>query len=145
VSLRHLTLSTSHTDYSGESVIDVLESGLGVLPKLEELNIHYEYWEDSYLDTNGDDVREAFEEQLQSGDEAFGSMYTSGRFPCLRRINIMLASHLLIGDNALEMRLQDRLPFFREAGVLVVKVGGYADGDHFMKDVSIVSCGCWED
>ena len=140
VSLRHLTLSTR---YSGEGMIDVLESGLGVLPKLEELNIHYEYWEDEdeYLGTDCDDVEKAFVQQLEWDDEAFGSMYTSGRFPCLKRINIMLVSQLLIDGDALEVWLQDCLPFFRRAGVLVVKVGGFDDGKQFMEDVSIVSCG----
>ena len=134
MSLRHLTFKI----YDDESAINWLESGLGVPPKLEELNILYEHDDIFSYD---DDHEGLFERQLQRDDTLFGSMYTSGRFPCLKHINIMHATHPQTNlDDSLEVRLRSRLPFIDGTGMLVVKVGTYDDGNHFIEDASMVSC-----
>ena len=137
VSLRHLTFKICN-----ESAIDWLESVLGVPPKLEELNILYEHWELFSSTMDCDDVEGIFKGQLQQDDKIFGSMCTSGRFPSLGRINVMLAVHHVLDDDTLEMRLRRCLPFIHGTGMLVVKVGTYADGDQFIRNASIVpQCG----
>ena len=82
-----------------------------------------------------------FKEPLQLDDEKFGLMYASGRFPCLRRISIMVSMRILPEDeDTLAVRLRSWLPFIDGTGMLVVKAGTYDDATQFMKDASIVSC-----
>jgi len=133
MSLRRLTFGI----YDDRSAIDWIESGLGVPPKLEELNILYQHWEEGY----DSDVEALFERQLQRDDKRFGLMYASGRFPCLRSINIMLAVHPVIEEDTLEMCLRSRMPFIHGTGMLVVNVGEYPDGLQFLMNASIVSRG----
>ena len=137
VSLRRLTVS----GYSGtKSAINMLECDLGISPKLEELNVLYLHPGD--MEAMDDlEVQEIFEGQLQLDDERFSSMNTSGKFPCLRRVNIMLAVPLLVDDGTPELCLRRCLPSIHETGNLVVKVGEHGDVDQFMKDASILSCG----
>ena len=121
-------------------MIDWLKSSLGVPPILEELNILYENSGDPAEYMSRDALEEIFMDRLQRDDETFGSMYTSGRFPCLRRINIMCAVlHLsdMISD-ILESYLPSLLPFIHGTGMLVLQVAHYRDRDQFMKDASII-------
>ena len=139
VALRHLTLEIGQMGWL-ESAINMLESGLGVPPKLEELNILYVHWGDVVTEAmDGMGVTRIFGEHLQLDDEKFGSMYTSGKFPCLKRINIMLAVLVfLMDDNTMELHLRSCLPFIHGTGMLVVKVGRPNDVGRFIKDASIV-------